>query len=138
MSEIPTTKKDKRALLISTARRIVADGGFQDLQMATVANAAGMAVGTIYRYFPSKMHLCVELVSLASQREVDVLAGIALSEGLPEQKLEDTIRAFVGRAMQAPRLAYALIVEPVTTGSPRRSSARLVLSPFRMGWRSAL
>ena len=111
--EVSGTKRNKKALLLSTARRIVADGGFQDLQMATVANAAGMAVGTIYRYFPSKMQLCVELVSLASQREVDVLAGVALSEGAPEQKLGDAIRAFVGRAMQAPRLAYAMIVEPV-------------------------
>ncbi len=112
-SEVSTPKKDKKALLLATARRIVADGGFQDLQMATVANAAGMAVGTIYRYFPSKMQLCVELVSMASQREVDVLAGIALSEGSPEQKLEEVIRAFVGRAMQAPRYAYAMNVEPV-------------------------
>ncbi|MHA1151692.1 MAG: TetR/AcrR family transcriptional regulator, partial [Alphaproteobacteria bacterium] len=80
-SESSAPKKDKKALLLATARRIVADGGFQDLRMATVAIAAGMAVGTIYRYFPSKMQLCVELVSMASQREVDVLAGIALSEG---------------------------------------------------------
>ncbi len=43
--------------------------------MNAVAAAAGIAVGTIYRYFLSRAELCAAIVSTASQREVDVLSG---------------------------------------------------------------
>jgi AcrR family transcriptional regulator len=90
--------------------------------MNAVAAAAGIAVGTIYRYFPSRAELCAAIVSTTSQREVDVLSGIAVAEGEPSQKVRDAVRAFASRAMRGKRLAYGLIFEPI---HPEVESTRL-------------
>src|SRR5262249_6879945 len=90
---------DKKTQILRAARSVVMDGGFQDLHMNAVAAAADVAVGTIYRYFPSRAELCVAIVSATSQREVDVLSGIAVAEGAPSQKVRDAVRTFAARAM---------------------------------------
>lgn len=113
---------DKKTQILRAARSIVAEGGFRDLQMNAVASAAGVAVGTIYRYYPSRAELCAAVVSITSQREVDVLSGIAVAEGTPSDKLRDAVRAFAARAIRGRRLAYALIAEPI---DPEVESTRL-------------
>ena len=62
------------------------------------------------------------VLSTVSQREVDVLSGIAVAEGEPSQKVRDAVRAFVLRAMRGKRLAYGLIFEPI---DPEVESTRL-------------
>jgi AcrR family transcriptional regulator len=123
---IMTTKTvralDKKTQILRAARAVVMDGGFQDLQMSAVAAAAGIAVGTIYRYFPSRADLCAAIVSTTSQREVDVLSGIAVAEGEPSQKVRDAVRTFSARAARGRRLAYGLIFEPI---DPEVESTRL-------------
>jgi AcrR family transcriptional regulator len=113
---------DKKTQILRAARGVVMDGGFQELQMNAVAAAADVAVGTIYRYFPSRAELCAAIVSTVSQREVDVLSGIAVAEGEPSQKVRDAVRAFVLRAVRGKRLAYGLIFEPI---DPEVESTRL-------------
>ena len=113
---------DKKAQILRAARSVVMDGGFGQLQMNAVAAAAGVAVGTIYRYFPSRAELCAAIVSTTSQREVDVLSGIAVAEGSPSQKVRDAVRTFAARAMRGRRLAYGLIFEPI---DPEVESTRL-------------
>lgn len=122
MSARQVRSLDKKTQILRAARSVVMDGGFQELQMNAVAAAAGIAVGTIYRYFPSRAELCAAIVSTTSQREVDVLSGIAVAEGKPSQKVRDAVRTFASRAMRGRRLAYGLIFEPI---DPEVESTRL-------------
>lgn len=122
MSDRQTRSLDKKTQILRAARSVVLDGGFRELQMNAVAAAAGVAVGTIYRYFPSRAELCAAIVSVTSQREVDVLSGIAVAEGSPSQKVRDAVRTFAARAMRGRRLAYGLIFEPI---DPEVESTRL-------------
>ncbi|KEP44379.1 MULTISPECIES: TetR family transcriptional regulator [Mycobacterium] len=46
-------------------------GGYSAVQMRAVADVAGIGVGTLYRYFPSKPHLLVAVL----RREFDRLAA---------------------------------------------------------------
>jgi AcrR family transcriptional regulator len=108
--------------ILRAARQLVAEGGFREAQVAAVATVAGVATGTVYRYFPSKADLCAEIVSSTSQREVDIVAKIAKSGGPATQRLADALRAFASRALRGRRLAYALVAEPV---DPEVESARL-------------
>jgi AcrR family transcriptional regulator len=112
----------KKAQILRAARAVVMDGGFAQLQMNAVAAAADVAVGTIYRYYASRAELCAAIVSVVSQREVDVLSGIADAEGSPSQKVRDAVRTFAARAMRGRRLAYGLIFEPI---DPEVESTRL-------------
>lgn len=113
---------DNRNRILEAARRLVSEGGWPEAQVGHVAAAAGMATGTVYRYFPSKAQLCVEVLSTVSQREVDVLQAIADGPGAAMERLHSAVTAFVVRAMRNRRLAYALIAEPC---EPEIDQARL-------------
>lgn len=104
--------QDNRTRILLAARSLVGEGGWQEAQIANVAATAGIATGTVYRYFPSKAELFAEVLSRVSQREVDVLSDIAASDGSAHERLHSMVTTFVLRAMRNPRLAYALIAEP--------------------------
>jgi AcrR family transcriptional regulator len=104
---------DNRARILHAARALVAEHGFRETQVALVASLAEVAVGTVYRYFPSKAELFAEIVRTVSQREVDVLRQIADSDGSASERLAAAVRAFASRALRGRRLAYAVIAEPV-------------------------
>lgn len=104
--------KDNRSRILFAARTLVSEGGWKEAQVASVAAAAGIATGTVYRYFPSKAELFAEVLSAVSQREVDVLASIAAAHDTATGRLHTAVATFVQRAMRNPRLAYALIAEP--------------------------
>lgn len=113
---------DNRNRILAAARDLVSEGGWPEAQVSHVAAAAGVATGTVYRYFPSKAQLCVEVLSTVSQREVDVMDAIASGQDPPLQRLHAAVAAFVQRAMRNRRLAYALIAEPC---EPEIDQARL-------------
>lgn len=114
---------DNRAQILEAARHLVSEGGWPEAQMAAIAATANLATGTIYRYFPSKADLFAEVLASVSQREVDIIQGIAESGGQAGQRLADAVAAFVARALRGRRLAYALIAEPC---EPEIDQARLV------------
>jgi AcrR family transcriptional regulator len=116
-------KAAARRHLIEVARGIVAEGGFQDLQIATVAGIAGVAAGTVYRYFPSKADLGVEVFRRVCDREVEVATEIARADGSAVERLQAAARAVAGRAVRGRKIAYALIAEPV---HPALDAERLV------------
>lgn len=129
MSSMSITRGEKRRrALLKAARQIVREGGFRDLHMNAVAAAAGVAVGTIYRYFPSKAELCAELVATVSQRELDVMTEIASADGPASERLRDAVQSFARRAYRSGRLAYAMIAEPV---DPE-------VEDVRLGYRAAI
>lgn len=105
--------QSRRDFFLKAARRVVSEGGFHGLQMLTVAHAAGSAVGSLYRYFPSKADLCAALVARVSEREVAVLSFVADTDDDPGQRLADCVATFARRALRNRRLAYAMIAEPV-------------------------
>ncbi|MYN28717.1 TetR family transcriptional regulator [Duganella sp. CY42W] len=113
---------DKYPLILKAARDLVAAHGFRDVQMSSIADAAGIAIGTLYRYFPAKSDLMIEVVSLTAQREVDVVASVAREQGTAAQRLGAAAWTFANRALRGRRMAYALVAEPV---EPEIEAARL-------------
>lgn len=113
---------DKYPLILKAARQLVASHGFRDVQMSAIAEAAGIAIGTLYRYFPAKTELMIEVVALTAQREVDVVAGIAMNEGTAAERLGAAAWTFASRALRGRRMAHALVAEPV---EPEVEAARL-------------
>lgn len=113
---------DKYPLILKTARQLVATHGFREVQMSAIAEAAGIAIGTLYRYFPAKTELMIEVVSLTAQREVDVVAGVAMGDGTAAERLGAAAWTFANRALRGRRMAHALVAEPV---EPEVEAARL-------------
>jgi AcrR family transcriptional regulator len=107
---------DKRARILQAARDLVAEGGWSAAQVDNVAARAGVATGTVYRYWSAKAELCAEIVADVSTREVAIVRAVADADTPPADKLAAAVRTFASRALQGRRLAYALIAEPVDPG----------------------
>jgi AcrR family transcriptional regulator len=52
-------QRDRRRRILEAAVALAAKGGYEQMQMRAVAERADVALGTLYRYFPSKIHLLV-------------------------------------------------------------------------------
>lgn len=65
MNKTVTSKED----IISVSKEIVASRGMQAINMRNVANHCGVAVGSVYNYFPSKNDLMIATVD-AIWREI--------------------------------------------------------------------
>ncbi|MGR6319902.1 TetR/AcrR family transcriptional regulator [Micromonospora soli] len=112
-----------RERIITAALRIMAEHGYAGCSVAAVAERAGVATGSVYRHFPTKANLFAEVFRTASQREVDAVARAAALESSVAERLSAVIETFSGRALQSPRLAYALLAEPI---DPAVDAERLV------------
>jgi AcrR family transcriptional regulator len=112
----------KRNRILQAVRQVVSEMGFHGAQVTMVAEAAGVATGTVYRYFPSKGELFAEALALNAQHEVDVVAAVAEADGSATSRLADAVRVFADRAVRARRLAWAMLAEPA---EPEVDAARL-------------
>ncbi len=102
-----------RERILLATRRLVAAGGYRNAPVTAVAAEAGVSTGLIYRHFPSKAELFVEVLTAAVEHELRIFEAIA-AEPLPApERLRRAITAFVRRALAGPGLAYAFIAEPV-------------------------
>ena len=102
-----------RERIVRAATELVARGGYREAQVATVAERAGVATGTVYRHFPSKADLLTEVFRVASQREVDAVAAATAARGTAAQRTAAAVETFARRALRGRRLAWALLAEPV-------------------------
>jgi AcrR family transcriptional regulator len=108
-------RAETRERIVSAALELIAEGGYVAAPVAAVADHAGVAVGTVYRYFPSKSDLFAEVFRVASQREVDEMrAGAgATGVGSAAERIAAGTETFARRALAGRRLAWALLAEPV-------------------------
>jgi len=103
----------RHSAIVESARLIAADGGMAAVQIAPVAERAGIAAGTVYRYFPSKTELVGALIAAIAERELGALRRAAEAAPGPVSALAAAIATFAARALRNRKLAWAVIAEPV-------------------------
>jgi AcrR family transcriptional regulator len=99
--------------IIAAARQIASEGGMAAVQIVPVAARAGIAAGTVYRYFPAKTDLVAALLSGMAEREIGALRRAAADAPGPLSALSAAIMTFAARALRDRQLAFAAIAEPV-------------------------
>jgi AcrR family transcriptional regulator len=105
-----------RERLLSSAQELIEEGGYGAASVVAIAERAGVAAGTLYRHFASKEELFVELFRAVCDREEDAMRAAAAAlgpHGSHVRRLELVLGTFAERALSNPRLAWALIAEPV-------------------------
>lgn len=102
-----------RARLVSATIELLQDGGYANASVGAITSSAGVAAGTLYRHFPSKEELFVEVFRDVCGREYAAMKEAADSEGAAPERLDAVVAVFAQRAMQNPRLAWSLLAEPV-------------------------
>lgn len=64
---LTASQQDRRDRIMKAAVQLAGKGGYDAVQMRDVADRASVALGTLYRYFPSKVHLLVATMNEQSQ-----------------------------------------------------------------------
>jgi AcrR family transcriptional regulator len=102
----------KREGILTAAEAAGAEGGMAAVQIAPVAQRAGIAAGTVYRYFPAKADLVAALIGAAGERDVAAMRGAANVAPGPLSALASAIECYASRLAARRRLAWAMIGEP--------------------------
>ncbi|ATL27402.1 TetR family transcriptional regulator [Streptomyces formicae] len=107
----PLTERQeaRRRRILHASAQLASRGGFDAVQMREVAEAAGVALGTLYRYFPSKVHLLVATMQDQLQHMHTTIRKRPPAGETPAERVAETLmRAF--RALQRePHLADAMV-----------------------------
>jgi AcrR family transcriptional regulator len=104
-----------RDRLLRAAQQLIEEGGYGAASVAAIAERAGVAAGTLYRHFDSKQELFVEVFRSVCAREERAMraASAEMASASAVQRLQEVLATFAERALRNPRLAWALIAEPV-------------------------
>ena len=105
-----------RQRLLDAAVALIEEGGYGAASVIAIVERAGVAAGTLYRHFASKEELFVEVFRAVCDRELQAMRAAAdsvASCASEVDRLETVLAIFAQRALRRPRLAWALIAEPV-------------------------
>ena len=92
-------QRERRKRILDATMAIASKGGYEAVQMRAVADRADVAVGTLYRYFPSKVHLLVSALGREFGRIDAKTDRSAMTGGTPFQRLNFMVGK-LNRAMQ--------------------------------------
>jgi AcrR family transcriptional regulator len=84
-------KSDRRSQLIAAAERLVAERGFLAVRLEDIGAAAGVSGPAIYRHFPNKEALLVELLVGISTRLLAGARNVVRSAETPADALDGLI-----------------------------------------------
>ena len=98
LSELTPQQQERRARIVAAGLALLRREEYERIQMRDVAEEAGVAIGTVYRYFQSKEHLFAEVLTewattLRTRVERSPLKGETNAARLNEV-LHRSVRAF--------------------------------------------
>ncbi|MFJ2778464.1 TetR/AcrR family transcriptional regulator [Kitasatospora sp. NPDC087315] len=102
----------QREAVLQAAVGLLAERGYGGCSMAAVADRTGIATGSLYQHFAGKAELSVELFRRVVTREIAAVTAAVACRETPRQRIAAVVETFATRALRAPVLAYALLVEP--------------------------
>ncbi|GIE85746.1 cholesterol catabolism transcriptional regulator KstR [Actinoplanes regularis] len=101
-------QRDRRRRILEATLLLASKGGYDAVQMRTVAERAEVALGTLYRYFPSKIHLLVSALALELEKTQEKLERKPIPGDTPDARMQFVLSR-VTRAMQRePQLTEAM------------------------------
>ena len=104
----PAAQRERRQRILDATLALASRGGYEAVQMRAVADRAGVALGTLYRYFPSKIHLLVSGLAREIERNQEKLDRLAIPGDTPYERMLFVLGR-VTRAMQRePMLTEAM------------------------------
>lgn len=111
-------QKARQGRILSAAADLAAENGLERVQMHDVAGDAGVAIATLYRYFPSKTHLFTAVLAERVERLVEappaVEVGVSPAEAVAELLVRAS-RSLVTRPLLAMAMLQSNAVADATT-----------------------
>jgi AcrR family transcriptional regulator len=101
-------QRERRKRILDATLALASKGGYDAVQMRAVAERADVALGTLYRYFPSKIHLLVSALTGEFERMQEKLDRKPVPGDTPTERMMYVL-AKVTRTMQRdPMLTEAM------------------------------
>ena len=101
-------QQDRHRRILDATISLASEGGFDAVQMRAVAERADVALGTLYRYFPSKIHLLVSALAREFERSQEELAGTTIPGATPHARVMHVLGRTTTYLKQDPHLTEAL------------------------------
>ncbi len=120
-SDLTPAQEERRRAILEAAERLFADGRFDEVLMEDVAEEAGVAKGTIYRYFADKESLYLTVLTEGFEELQRQIREVASPD--PVDRLEHAVRAVVGY-MSRNRFLFRLMWRDESEAARRREHRR--------------
>jgi AcrR family transcriptional regulator len=118
---------------------MAAEQGLAAVQIVRVAERAGIAAGTVYRYFPTKADLVSALLTATGEQDIAAVRNAAREAPGPLSALAAAILTFAVGTMRRPRLVAAMLSEPGERNSAGGFTYRAaVIEEFEKAVRAAI
>jgi AcrR family transcriptional regulator len=107
----PLTERQeaRRRRILHTAAQLASRGGFDAVQMREVAEHSEVALGTLYRYFPSKVHLLVATMQDQLELMLDQTRKHPPTAREPSARVAETLMGAFRALQREPQLAEAMV-----------------------------
>ncbi len=107
-SETPA-QRARRARIIQATLALASRGGYEAVQMREVAERSEVALGTLYRYFPSKIHLLVSAMSFELERMRNRMQRKAIPGDSRLERVSYVLERTTRSLQRDPNLTEALV-----------------------------
>lgn len=108
-------QQDRYERMLNVTSRLATDGGYDAVQMRAVAVEADVALGTLYRYFPSKEHLLVSAMLRQIESLHDRLVVKPPQGSDPVERIVDVLRR-ANIALQRQQQFTVAVVRALASG----------------------
>ena len=101
-------QRDRRERILDASLVLAAKGGYDAVQMRVVAEQAGVALGTLYRYFPSKIHLLVSALAREFEQAEERMARSPIPGTTPSERMLFVLSGMTRNMQRSPMLTEAI------------------------------
>jgi len=103
-----SAQRDRRKRILDATLALASKGGYDAVQMRTVAERADVALGTLYRYFPSKIHLLVSAMARELEGVRERTGRIPVPGETPYDRLMFILSRITKAMQRDPQLTEAM------------------------------
>jgi AcrR family transcriptional regulator len=103
-----SAQRDRRKRILDATLALASKGGYDAVQMRAVAERADVALGTLYRYFPSKIHLLVSALARELERVRERTERVTIPGDSPYERLMFILARITKGLQRDPQLTEAM------------------------------
>ena len=101
-------QRERRQRILDATLALASKGGYDAVQMRAVAERANVALGTLYRYFPSKIHLLVSGLAREFERNQEKLDRTTIPGDTPYERMLYVLGRITRTMQREPMLTEAM------------------------------
>ncbi|MER2092368.1 MAG: cholesterol catabolism transcriptional regulator KstR [Saccharopolyspora rectivirgula] len=103
-----SAQHERRQRIIDATIALASKGGYDAVQMRAVAEKADVALGTLYRYFPSKVHLLVTGLAREFEQALEKAERTRIPGDTPYERVMHVLRRTTRSLQHNPQLTEAM------------------------------